>query len=192
MVFTVWPVLTLATAVIDGRTVGDTLRIPGLARVLWFTTWQAAASTALTMVVGVVPAYLLHRFEFRWRTALRAALIVPFFLPTVVVAAAFLALLPSGLHDSPAALIAAHVFLNVAVVVQIVGAMWEVVPGDLTAAVARAADQRRFESFCHATDLVQPRAVDQSCQGAMRRMNGASPPVGAGNWMPPGKLTALR
>lgn len=134
MVFTVWPVLTLATAVIDGRTVGDTLRIPGLARVLWFTTWQAAASTALTMVVGVVPAYLLHRFEFRGRTALRAALIVPFFLPTVVVAAAFLALLPSGLHDSPAALIAAHVFLNVAVVVQIVGAMWEVVPGDLTAA----------------------------------------------------------
>lgn len=134
LVFTVWPLANLTTSVIGRHTLADTLRVPGLARTVWFTVWQAVLSTALTMALGVVPAYLLHRLRFRGRGALRALLVVPFFLPTVVVAAAFTAVLPSGLHGTPAALIAAHMFLNVAVVVQIVGAMWEVIPRDLTGA----------------------------------------------------------
>ena len=49
---------------------------------------------------------------------------VPFVLPTVVVALAFLAVLPEGLERGWTAILLAHVFFNVAVVVRIVGTFW--------------------------------------------------------------------
>ena len=49
---------------------------------------------------------------------------VPFVLPTVVVALAFLAMLPAGLERGWAAILLAHAFFNVAVVVRIVGTFW--------------------------------------------------------------------
>ena len=51
-------------------------------------------------------------------------MLVPFVLPTVVVATAFLALLPDGVERSVWAILLAHVFFNVAVVVRVVGAFW--------------------------------------------------------------------
>lgn len=131
---TIWPLVNLATTVINGSTWSRTWRSPGLGRVVWFTTWQAAVSAVATLVVGIAPAYLLSRRSFRGRAVCRALLVIPFFLPTVVVATAFLAVLPQRWHDTPTAMIAAHVFLNVAVVVQIVGTMWAAVPDDLGAA----------------------------------------------------------
>jgi thiamine transport system permease protein len=50
--------------------------------------------------------------------------LVPFVLPTVVVATAFLALLPDGFEHTVWAILLAHVFFNVAVVVRVVGAFW--------------------------------------------------------------------
>ena len=62
---------------------------------------------------------------------MRAAVLVPFVLPTVVVGSAFLALLGEGgplgflgLDQSLAAILVAHVFFNYAVVVLIVGGLW--------------------------------------------------------------------
>jgi thiamine transport system permease protein len=127
-------VATLLRRVLHLGTVADTLRAPGVGAVLWFTAWQAVISTALTVAVGFVPAYLLARYRFRGRRALLALVTVPFMLPTVVVGAAFLALLPDGWHGTAAAVIAAHVFFNVAVMVRLVGAMWAVLPVDLTGA----------------------------------------------------------
>ena len=49
---------------------------------------------------------------------------MPFVLPTVVVATAFLALLPDGVERTVWAILLAHVFFNVAVVVRVVGAFW--------------------------------------------------------------------
>jgi thiamine transport system permease protein len=49
---------------------------------------------------------------------------VPFVLPTVVVALAFLALLPERVERGWVAILAAHVFFNVAVVVRVVGTFW--------------------------------------------------------------------
>ncbi len=132
--FTVWPLATLLVAVTHGSTLGRVWHLPRLGATLWFTTWQAALSTVVTMVIGIVPAYLVNRLHFRGRAAVRALVVVPFFLPTVVVAAAFLAVLPESWHGTPWAMIAAHAFLNVAVVVQVVGAMWAVIPTDLTGA----------------------------------------------------------
>ncbi len=133
-VFYLWPLATLLGRVLSASALLDTFRAPGIGQVLWFTLWQAIVSTAITMVVGFVPAYVLARYRFRGRRTALAIVTVPFMLPTVVVGAAFLALLPKGWHGTALAVISAHVFFNVAVMVRLVGAMWAVLPTDLTAA----------------------------------------------------------
>ena len=130
----IWPLATLLTRVIQPHSIGDAFRLPGLAAVLWFTLWQALVSTLLTLAIGFVPAYVLARYRFVGRRALLALVTVPFMLPTVVVGAAFLALLPTNWHGTARAVVVAHVFFNIAVVVRLVGAVWAVVPTDLTAA----------------------------------------------------------
>ena len=49
---------------------------------------------------------------------------VPFVLPTVVVGTAFLALLPASWDQTAAAIVIAHVYFNLAVVVRTVGTLW--------------------------------------------------------------------
>lgn len=112
-------------------------------QVWWFTTWQAALSTALTLAVGMPLAYLFARYTFPGKTVLRALTTIPFVLPTVVVAAAFTALLgPNGLlngwlqaafdlaappiriQQSIGIILLAHVFYNVSVVIRTVGSFW--------------------------------------------------------------------
>ena len=132
--FYVWPLTTLLGRFLNVDAVVDALNRPGLARTAWFTLWQALVSTALTLALGLAPAFLLGRWEFRGRRVLRALVTVPFLLPTVVVGAAFVSLLPDALVGTPTAVIAAHVFFNIAVVVRVVGALWERLPPDLDAA----------------------------------------------------------
>ncbi|MFF8387495.1 ABC transporter permease [Streptomyces kanasensis] len=113
---------------------GDVLGRPDVLDVLWFTTWQALASTALTLVVALPGAYVLARFDFPGKGLLRAVVTVPFVLPTVVVGTAFLAVLGrDGLLDelwgvrldtTVWAILLAHVFFNYAVVVRTVGGLW--------------------------------------------------------------------
>ena len=67
---------------------------------------------------------MLGRYRFRGRGVVSASVVVPFVLPTVVVALAFLAILPDGLERGWAPILVAHVFFNVAVVVRIVGTFW--------------------------------------------------------------------
>ena len=55
---------------------------------VWFTLLQAALSAAVTVMLGLPIARLLACFDFRGKSVLRAAVVVPFVLPTVVVAAA--------------------------------------------------------------------------------------------------------
>jgi thiamine transport system permease protein len=133
-VFYAWPLVTLVARVVGPASVADTMRSPGLAGVLWFTLWQAVVSTCLTLLLGFAPAYVLARYRFPGRRVMLAIATVPFMLPTVVVGAAFLALLPRSWHGTAGAVILAHVFFNIAVMVRLVGAMWAVLPIDLTAA----------------------------------------------------------
>ena len=107
-----------------------------LLRVLWFTTWQAMASTLLTLLFGLAPTWAVSRFAFPGRRALLSMLTAVFVLPTVVVGAAFVALLPSSLDRSVWAILGAHVVFNLAVVVRTVGAVWEQLPPDLEHAAA--------------------------------------------------------
>lgn len=127
------------------REVLEVLARPRVHRVLWFTVWSSGLATLVTLLLGIPAAYVLHRLRFPGRRVLRAALLVPFVLPTVVVGIAFEQLLddhgPLGfLHaqDSPWAIIAAMVFFNLAVVVRTVGASWESLdprPGEAAAAL---------------------------------------------------------
>ncbi len=116
----------------DPGAVLDVLARPRTGRVVWFTLWTSALGTAVAVLLGLPAAYVLHRLRFPLRGAVRAALLVPFVLPTVVVGVAFdLLLRPGGplawlgLAGSPAAIVAGLVFFNVAVVVRTVGAAWE-------------------------------------------------------------------
>ncbi|MEV7416731.1 iron ABC transporter permease [Streptomyces sp. NPDC089919] len=114
--------------------IGETLARPDIADVLWFTTWQALASTALTLLVALPGAYVFARFDFPGKQLLRAVVTVPFVLPTVVVGTAFLALVGRGglldelwgvrLDTTVWAILLAHVFFNYAVVVRTVGGLW--------------------------------------------------------------------
>ncbi|GAA2517675.1 iron ABC transporter permease [Streptomyces gobitricini] len=113
---------------------GEVLGRPDILDVLWFTTWQALASTALTLLIALPGAYVFARFDFPGKALLRAVVTVPFVLPTVVVGTAFLALLGRGgllderwgvrLDTTVWAILLAHVFFNYAVVVRTVGGLW--------------------------------------------------------------------
>lgn len=121
----------------------EALASASIRRVIWFTIWQACLSTALTLLLGLPGAYLLARFEFRGKTLIQALAGIPFVLPTLVVAAAFNALLgPRGwvnlglmaLFDLPVppiqftntivAILVAHVFYNTTIVLRMVGDFW--------------------------------------------------------------------
>ncbi|MEO7351429.1 MAG: iron ABC transporter permease [Marmoricola sp.] len=112
----------------------EVLGRPRVHRVLWFTLWSAASATAVTVLLGVPVAFAVHRLRFPGRDLVRALVVVPFVLPTVVVGVAFRQLIaPSGplgalgLDGTATAIVAALVFFNVSVVVRTVGAFWEAI-----------------------------------------------------------------
>ena len=121
--------------------------------VLWFTLWQAVVSTLLTLALAVPGAYVLARYRFRGQSLIRAVATLPFVLPTVVVAAAFVALIgPSGVVnnwlmdvlslDAPPIrlsqtvwiILLAHVFYNYSVALRLLSAYWQNLPPSLTQA----------------------------------------------------------
>ncbi len=130
-VFFAWPLGAIFSHSLRPGAIADVVTDPVYRRVAWFTLWQAVVSTILTLMVGMPAAYVVARYEFRGRRLFRAFVTVPFVLPTVVVATAFLALLRPGgplafLHwqRGVAPMLIAHVFFNVAVVVRTVGGFW--------------------------------------------------------------------
>lgn len=116
----------------DPGAVAEVLTRPRVHRVLWFTAWSAAAATAVSVALGLPAAYALYRLAFPLRGVLRAALLVPFVLPTVVVGVAFKQLLGEsgplgflGLDGTPVAIVLGLAFFNVSVVIRVVGSAWE-------------------------------------------------------------------
>lgn len=142
---------------IDLRPLRDLVADPGMRRVAWFTVWQATASTVLTLAVGLPGAYVLARYKFPGKAAVRALATVAFVLPTVVVGAAFVAVLGPGgpfaalgLERSIAAILLAHVFFNYAVVVRTVGTFWASLDPQMGEA-ARVLGASRRQVWWHVT-----------------------------------------
>ncbi|MFJ9321098.1 ABC transporter permease [Streptomyces globisporus] len=140
--------------------IGEVLSRQDILDVLWFTTWQALASTALTLLIALPGAYVFARFDFPGKQVLRAVVTVPFVLPTVVVGTAFLALLGRGglldelwgvrLDTTVWAILLAHVFFNYAVVVRTVGGLWSQLDPRQEEA-ARVLGAGRFAAFRRVT-----------------------------------------
>ncbi|GGS15795.1 iron ABC transporter permease [Streptomyces rubiginosohelvolus] len=140
--------------------IGEVLSRADILDVLWFTTWQALASTALTLLIALPGAYVFARFDFPGKQVLRAVVTVPFVLPTVVVGTAFLALLGRGglldelwgvrLDTTVWAILLAHVFFNYAVVVRTVGGLWSQLDPRQEEA-ARVLGAGRFAAFRRVT-----------------------------------------
>jgi thiamine transport system permease protein len=131
-VFFAWPVASIVgrglfpEGALDVGGIVEVLSRPRTQRIIGFTVGMAAAATAITLVLGMPVAYVLSRLRFRGRGVLRAAVLVPFVLPTVVVGIAFRALLrDTPLDGSVLAILAALVFFNVAVVARTVAVSWE-------------------------------------------------------------------
>ena len=105
-----------------------------VAGVLWFTAWQAVLSTLLTVIVALPGCWVLSRYRFSGRGLVSALSVVAFVMPTVVVATAIGAvladdgplawLLPEGADRGLGAILAAHVYFNLAVVLRVVGTYW--------------------------------------------------------------------
>jgi len=159
--FFIYPILTIFGISLfpDGRFDAASLRAlwekPYYLRVVWFTIWQAAASTLGALALGLPAAYLFAKFRFPGKGLLRALVTLPFVMPTVVVAAAFIALIgPRGLvnqglmalFDLPKPpirllhtiwiILLAHVFYNTSVVIRMVGGFWANMDPRLEAAAA--------------------------------------------------------
>ncbi|WP_226023342.1 ABC transporter permease [Halomicrobium salinisoli] len=106
-----------------------------------FTAYQAALSTVASVLLGLPGAYLLARFEFPGRRLLRSVTILPFVLPSIMVAVGFLAMFgrtglfndllgplglgPVELVGTLEIVVLAHAFYNAPLVTRLVTAAWE-------------------------------------------------------------------
>ncbi|CAN5311862.1 iron ABC transporter permease [soil metagenome] len=131
-VFFAWPVAAMIgrgvapEGVIDLGGFGEVFSRPRTVRLIGLTLGQAALASVICVLLGLPVAHVLYRLSFRGRALLRALVILPFVLPTVVVGVAFRTLLRgTPLDGTFAAIMMALVFFNVAVVVRTVGTAWE-------------------------------------------------------------------
>ena len=119
--FVIVPVIAVVVAGI-GPDALDTLADASTWRIVGYTAGQAALSTILSIAIALPAAYALYRLDVRGRRVMLALITVPFVLPTVVVGLAFRELLPFA--GTTAAIIVAHVFFNLGLVVRVVGSLW--------------------------------------------------------------------
>ena len=169
LVFFFYPLANIFRLSLSLETIGNLEKLSFVPEIVWFTFWQATASTLITLIVGLPAAYLFSHYQFPGRRTLRALTTVPFVLPTVVVATAFSALLgPRGpingalisifeLEQAPIRInqglfliLLAHVYFNIAVVIRLVGGYWSNLNPRLTEA-ARVLGASRRKAFFEVT-----------------------------------------
>ena len=171
LVFYCYPlasILTLSFAPegrFDPAALGKLFSTPYYLQTLWFTTWQAALSTLLTVGLALPGAYVFARYDFPGKSLVQALTTVPFVLPTIVVALAFTALLgphgllnlalmgllgldrpPLNLQHTLTVILLAHVFYNYTLVLRMVGTYWANLDPQLGEA-ARLLGANRWRAF---------------------------------------------
>lgn len=124
-----------------------------LVDIIWFTAKQAFYSTLASLALGLPAAWLFARFEFRGRETLRSLTILPFVMPSIMVAIGFVAtfgrngtlnralslvgLPPVELLFTLEAIVVAHAFYNAPLVARVVTAAWESVDARTVEVVPR-------------------------------------------------------
>ena len=143
-----------------------------------FTVYQALLSTVASVALGVPLAYVLARYEFPGRQTLRSLTILPFVLPSIMVATGFRAafgadsplngvlglvgLGPVDLLFTLEAVVIAHAFYNAPLVARVTVAAWESVDASAveTARSLGASPLRAFR------DIVAPQLYPSVLMGA--------------------------
>ncbi|SEH16001.1 thiamine transport system permease protein [Natronorubrum sediminis] len=146
--------------------------------IVGFTAYQAFLSTLLSVALGLPAAYVLARYEFRGRRLLRSLTILPFVIPSIMVAIGFVAtfgqngtlngvldifgLGPVDLMFSLEAIVIAHAFYNAPLVARVTTAAWESVDASAieTARSLGASPTRAFR------DIVAPQLYPAILMGA--------------------------
>jgi thiamine transport system permease protein len=135
-----WPIAKITSLGFSGDWLA-TLSEPKTLEVIWFTLWQAAVSTLVTLVIAIPGAYLLYRRSFPGQGIVKALITVPFALPSIVVAVGFIVfrnahdfwidLGLSFLSDPIYWIIGAHVFVNYSIAVRTIGGVWATMDSDI-------------------------------------------------------------
>lgn len=157
---------------LDGKPLTDVLHdLPRANRpfgIVGFTAYQAFLSTIASLALGLPLAYLLARYEFWGRRTIRSLTILPFVLPSMMVAVGFYATFGSqgtvntllgwlglgslDLMGTLTIIIVAHAFYNAPLVARIVTASWESVDASAVE-TARSLGANRRRAFL---DIVAP------------------------------------
>jgi len=142
---------------------------------IYFTVYQATLAPILILVLGLPSAYLFARYDFKGKSFLRTLTVLPFVMPTLVVGAAFIALIGShgwintvlinafhpnapilNLSHTLVAILLAHVFYNTTIVIRIVGDFWSRLSPQLRSA-AQVLGANRIKSVIFITiPLIMP------------------------------------
>jgi len=145
--------------------------------VVGFTAYQAALSTVASVLLGLPAAYLLARFEFPGRRTLRSLTILPFVLPSIMVAVGFVATFgETGPINSALGaiglevqflftlkgIVVAHAFYNAPLVARVTTAAWESVDASAVE-TARSLGASPFRAF---RDVVAPQLYPAVLMGA--------------------------
>ncbi|MYL67471.1 ABC transporter permease [Halorubrum distributum] len=146
--------------------------------IVGFTAYQAVLSTIASVALGLPAAYLLARFEFPGRKTLRSLTIVPFVLPSIMVAVGFVAtfgdngtlnaaLTAVGLPRvdllfTLEAVVIAHAFYNAPLVARVTTAAWESVDASAVE-TARSLGAGPVRAF---VDVVAPQVYPAVLTGA--------------------------
>jgi len=112
-------------------------------RIVGFTVGQATLSTLLTLALALPGAYVFARYEFPLKRLLLSLSVLPFILPTLVVSAAFTALIgrtgiintlamsvlnlsepPIALERTFTLILIAHVFYNYPLALRMISSFW--------------------------------------------------------------------
>lgn len=138
-----WPITEIAAFGLSGDWLALLLE-PKTVSIIWFTLWQAALSTVLTVVVAIPGAYLLYRRSFPGQQLVNALITVPFVLPSIVVAVGFTVFRSvhefyqglglTFLADPVYWIIAAHIFVNYSIAVKTIGGVWATLDSDTESA----------------------------------------------------------
>jgi thiamine transport system permease protein len=180
-IFFFYPLATITTrglapdGVIDLSAFGKIIGSEFYRETLWFTFWQAAVSTVLTILAAFPAAYIMARYTFRGKSLINALTLLPFVMPTVIVAAGFMALIgprgwvnealksllnvdyaPLDIQNTIWIILLAHVFYNFAVALRLISGFWANLDPQITAA-ARVLGASRWRAFREVTlPLLRP------------------------------------
>ncbi|EFW93716.1 ABC-type transport system permease protein (probable substrate thiamine) [Haladaptatus paucihalophilus DX253] len=144
-----------------------------------FTAYQALLSTLASVALGLPGAYILARYEFPGRRTIRSLTILPFVMPSILVAIGFVAMFgqnglfndvvgviglgPYSLLYNLPAIVAAHAFYNAPLVARVTNAAWESVDAR-EVETARSLGAGRFRAF---RDVLVPQLLPAILTGAL-------------------------